>query len=84
MTPNDLPFSREEYAGRLDRVRRRMEAAKIDVLLTTVPENIVYLTGYSTLGYFTFQVLVLSSIRNPFSSHARSTSRRRKSIAASA
>jgi Xaa-Pro dipeptidase len=36
-----------------------MEAAGIDVLLTTVPENIVYLTGYSTLGYFTYQVLVL-------------------------
>jgi Xaa-Pro dipeptidase len=65
VTPNELPFSREEYAGRLDRVRRRMEAAKIDVLLTTVPENIVYLTGYSTLGYFTFQVLVLSLDQEP-------------------
>jgi len=65
VTPNELPFSREEYSGRLDRVRRRMEAAKIDVLLTTVPENIVYLTGYSTLGYFTFQVLVLSLDQEP-------------------
>jgi Xaa-Pro dipeptidase len=55
----ELPFSREEYALRLDKVRRRMEAAGLEVLLTTVPENIVYLTGYSTLGYFTYQVLVL-------------------------
>jgi len=64
-TPNELPFSREEYARRLDRVRRRMEDAQTEVLLTTVPENIVYLTGYSTLGYFTFQVLVVSLHEEP-------------------
>ena len=63
--PAELPFSREEYAGRLDRVRRRMEAAGIEVLLTTVPENIVYLTGYSTLGYFTYQILILSLAEEP-------------------
>lgn len=62
---NELPFSREEYAGRLDRVRRRMEEAGIEVLLTTVPENIVYLTGYSTLGYFTYQILILSLDQDP-------------------
>jgi Xaa-Pro dipeptidase len=61
----ELPFSRDEYAARLDRVRRRMEAAGIEVLLTTVPENIVYLTGYSTLGYFTYQVLILSLAEEP-------------------
>ena len=62
---NELPFSREEYARRLDLVRRRMEDARIEVLLTTVPENIVYLTGYSTLGYFTFQMLVVSLHEDP-------------------
>jgi Xaa-Pro dipeptidase len=61
----ELPFSREEYAARLARVRHGMDAAGIDVLLTTVPENITYLTGYSTLGYFTFQVLILSLDRDP-------------------
>ena len=61
----ELPFSREEYALRLDKVRRRMAAAGIEVLLTTVPENIVYLTGYSSLGYFTYQVLVLSLHHEP-------------------
>lgn len=61
----DLPFSREEYAGRLDRVRRRMDAAGVEVLLTTVPENIVYVTGYSTLGYFTYQMLILSLAQDP-------------------
>jgi Xaa-Pro aminopeptidase len=65
MEPGQLPFSREEYAGRLDRVRRRMQAAGVEVLLTTVPENIVYLTGYSTLGYFTYQILILSLEQDP-------------------
>jgi Xaa-Pro dipeptidase len=61
----ELPFSREEYAERLDRVRRRMEGAGIEVLLTTVPENIAYLTGYSSLGYFTYQILILSLVEDP-------------------
>ena len=60
-----LPFSREEYAARLARVREGMVAAGTEVMLTTVPENITYLTGYSTLGYFTFQVLVLSLEQDP-------------------
>src|SRR5215471_6927171 len=63
--PKPLTFTREEYATRLVRVRERMEKAGIDVLLTTVPENIVYLTGYSTLGYFTYQILILSLDQDP-------------------
>jgi Xaa-Pro dipeptidase len=63
--PTELPFSREEYATRLGAVRRRMEASGVEVLLTTVPENIVYLTGYSTLGYFTYQILVVALEREP-------------------
>ena len=60
-----LAFSREEYAARLARVRQGMEATGTEVMLTTVPENITYLTGYSTLGYFTFQVLILSLEHDP-------------------
>ena len=41
---NPLPFTREEYASRLAAVRRSMDAAGVEVLLTTVPENIVYLS----------------------------------------
>src|SRR5215475_13891729 len=60
--PNPLTFTREEYAARLVRVRERMDKAGIDVLLTTVPENIVYLTGYSTLGYFTYPILLTRAL----------------------
>ncbi len=62
---NGLSFSREEYADRLERVRTRMGAAGMEVMLTTVPENIIYLTGYSTLGYFTYQILILSLEHDP-------------------
>ena len=54
-----LPFTDEEYAARLAAVRRNMEAAGVEVMLTAVPENIVYLTGYHSLGYFTFQLLAV-------------------------
>ena len=54
-----LPFTDEEYAARLAAVRRNMEAAGVEVMLTAVPENIVYLSGYHSLGYFTFQLLVV-------------------------
>ena len=54
-----LPFTDEEYAARLAAVRRNMEAAGLEVMLTAVPENIVYLTGYHSLAYFTFQLLVV-------------------------
>ena len=54
-----LPFTDGEYAVRLAAVRRNMEVAGVEVMLTAVPENIVYLTGYHSLGYFTFQLLVV-------------------------
>jgi Xaa-Pro dipeptidase len=62
---NELPFSLQEYDDRLQKTLRRMEAAGVEVLLTSVPENIVYLTGYSTLGYFTYQILILTVDQKP-------------------
>ncbi len=62
---NELPFSVEEYRSRLEKVRAQMAAAGVEVMLTTVPENICYLTGYHTLGYFTYQILVVSLDRPP-------------------
>jgi Xaa-Pro aminopeptidase len=60
-----LPFSPEEYATRLRKVRQRVESAGVEVMLTTVPENIFYLTGYATLGYFTYQILIVSLDHDP-------------------
>ena len=60
MSRNVLPFTDDEYATRLAAVRRGMEQAEVEVMLTAVPENIVYLTGYHSLGYFTFQLLIVA------------------------
>jgi Xaa-Pro dipeptidase len=54
-----LPFDDAEYARRLAAVRAGMAARGIDVLMTSVPENIYYLTGYDSMGYFTYQVLIV-------------------------
>ena len=62
---NPLPFSDEEYATRLAAVRTGMDKTGVEVMLTTVPENIVYLTGYHSLGYFTYQLLVIPADHPP-------------------
>lgn len=52
-------FPPEEFERRQHAVRGHMEAAGIDVLIVTSPENIFYLSGQQTPGYSTFQALVL-------------------------
>ena len=65
MSDDGLPFAVEEFQARLAAVRRNMDAAGIEVLLVTAPENIFYLTGYHTVGYFSFQMLVVPLERDP-------------------
>ena len=52
-------FPAEEYDRRLQAVRDLMARNNLDVLLVHTPENIFYLTGYQTPGYYWHQVLVL-------------------------
>jgi len=55
----NLPFGLEEYAARLGRLRAGMARRGIDAALVSIPENIYYLTGYTTLGYYMYQTLVV-------------------------
>jgi Xaa-Pro dipeptidase len=57
--PIDPPFALEELDGRLVKVRAAMAAAGIDLLLASSPENIYYLTGYRTTGYYVYQIFLL-------------------------
>ncbi|MFO0998376.1 MAG: Xaa-Pro peptidase family protein [Alphaproteobacteria bacterium] len=59
MTTYRLPFTREEYLSRLEKTRRAMEAARLDLLLVSSPENILWLTGYQAKGIFAFQMLLV-------------------------
>ena len=56
---SESAFPRAEYDGRLARARAALAGAGIDVMVVTGPENIFYLTGQQTPGYYTFQAMVL-------------------------
>ncbi len=45
------PFPRSEYEYRLARIRKVMAAQKLDGLLLTSKENVVYLSGLQTIGW---------------------------------
>jgi Xaa-Pro dipeptidase len=52
-------FPKHEYDRRVAQARERLAGAGIDVMVVTGPENIFYLTGQQTPGYYTFQALIL-------------------------
>ncbi len=52
-------FSRAEFDARMEAARRALSERGIDVMIVTGPENIFYLTGQQTPGYYTYQALLL-------------------------
>lgn len=61
----EAAFPSEEFAARQAALRTRMAAADLDVLVVTGPENIYWLTGRQTAGYFAFQALVVPRSDEP-------------------
>ncbi|HKS63395.1 MAG TPA: Xaa-Pro peptidase family protein [Xanthobacteraceae bacterium] len=61
MRATEAPFHHDEYAARLRAVRTRMAGAEIDLLIVTAPENICYLSGYESVGYFVQQALIVAA-----------------------
>lgn len=51
-------FDDAEYARRHAAVRAAMAARGIDVLLCTTPENVYYLSGYQTIAFSSYQLLI--------------------------
>lgn len=60
-----LAFPVAEYRDRLQRVQAAMAGMGLDALLVHTPENICYLTGYHTTGYYMFQMLVVPRATEP-------------------
>ena len=60
-----LAFKPEEYQRRYDLVLDNMKGAKLDALLVHSPENITYLTGYETPGYYGYHCLVIARGEQP-------------------
>jgi Xaa-Pro dipeptidase len=67
-------FSEDEYAERLRKIRQSMASRELDALLVTGPENITYLTGYTTPGYHIFQCVIVP-IDGPLTFVVRNTER---------
>lgn len=58
-------FPEAEYVSRQTKARCLLADAGIDVMVVTGPENIFYLTGQQTPGYYTLQALILSADGEP-------------------
>lgn len=55
----NIPFSQSEYLRRLDQVVQGMGNKGVDALLVRGPENITYLTGYETPGYYGYHLSLI-------------------------
>ena len=62
----ELPFSREEYATRLAKVRVAMDAAGVDVMVAADPSNMSWLTGYDGWSFYTPQAVVVGPDGEPW------------------
>ncbi|MBD0415130.1 ectoine hydrolase DoeA [Oryzicola mucosus] len=58
MQPN-LKFTREEYAERLAKTRRAMEAKGVDLLICSDPSNMAWLTGYDGWSFYVHQAVLV-------------------------
>ena len=63
---SDAAFPKEEIDARLRRLKRGLAAAKIDLYLTSGAENVFWLSGQQTPGYYTFQCLAVPAKGAPF------------------
>src|SRR5262249_38923387 len=59
-------FPKPEYDRRIRQVQDAIGRKGFDLLLLSGPENIFYLTGQQTPGYYTFQCLCIPASGEPF------------------
>ena len=55
-----------EYRARLDRTRALMAERGWTLFVSTTPENMYYLTGFNSRGYYSYQCLFIPSTGEPF------------------
>jgi len=60
-----LPFTQEEYDARLAAVQAEMNARGFDVLMMNDPENIYYLSGFRTIGFYSYMALLVPAHGRP-------------------
>ncbi len=65
MTALSLPFSEEEYARRLAKVRAAMDERGIDILFVEDPSNMAWLTGYDGWSFYVHQGVLVFHDADP-------------------
>jgi len=65
MAEPTLHFTRDEYAGRLQRTRDAMSKTGIDTLVVHDPSNMAWLTGYDGWSFYTPQCVVVGPDADP-------------------
>lgn len=56
---SERAFPESEYRDRLARLRTQLLAANLDALLVHAPEDINYLSGFNSCGYYSYQHLLV-------------------------
>ena len=56
-------FSKEEYNHRIKKVKESMSKKGIDILISTDPSNMNYLTGYDGWSFYVPQGIIISITR---------------------
>ena len=60
-----LPFTDGEYQRRLTAIRSTMSRRGLDAFVSFTPENIYYVTGHDSPGYYFYQACVVSPTQRP-------------------
>ncbi len=60
-----LNFSISEYEERIDKTRRAMESAGVELMITVDPSNMAWLTGYDGWSFYTPQCVLLTLTEGP-------------------
>ncbi len=61
----DLPFTVEEFRGRVKEVQVEMERRRLDLLLIHTPTNNYYLSGLRTIGIYSYMMLMVPKEGDP-------------------
>ncbi|GAA3739979.1 Xaa-Pro peptidase family protein [Streptomyces tremellae] len=54
-------FPAAEYDRRLTALRATLKAQELDAVVVHTPENVCYLSGHATPGYYTYQCLIVTA-----------------------
>jgi Xaa-Pro aminopeptidase len=56
---SNLKFSPSEFADRLAKTRKAMEAKGVDLLIVSDPSNMAWLTGYDGWSFYVHQAVIV-------------------------